>query len=380
MNRSKRFSAITCIGIRDFIDSAGRVKIIYDLTVGQPDFKVPPSMKKAVIEAIESDQNGYIPTGGKAYIRDILGKNITAQYPALGAYKEDFDVVITSGVTGALYCSLLACCDYGEDVLLPDPYFSPYLDMIKLSGCHPVFVNTYPNFEITAEKIEKYITSKTRLLILNSPNNPTGHVISHAELKKIIELCDREKITIISDEIYGPYAYNVPCSLASLTNNAIILKGFSKSHGASGWRIGYAIAPVHMASLIEKIQGKIYVSAPSITHHSIPAALRYDYSSKVTLFKKRRDAVLDLLSRVFPDVSCDGGMFIFFDVSSVCKCSASDFVREALQNGVALLPGCVFSQYDTHCRITLTLNLEKLLSAARIINTTAKNIRERMEL
>ncbi len=361
---SKRSNNVTKSGIRSFSDG----KIDFNLTVGQPDFKVPPKMIHAVKKAMKQNKNGYIKTGGESYIRQLLADNILQQHPTLGTFEKDFGIVITSGVTGALYCSVLACCDVGEEVLLADPYFSPYLDMVKLAGAKPVLIDTYPELKLTAASIQKAITEKTRLIILNSPNNPAGTIIEEKELAKIVKLCTRHDITIISDEIYLDYCYSKQAtSILDMSKTSIVLRGFSKSCGATGWRIGYLIAPLEIASAIETIQGKIYVSAPSITHYAIPAAIKCNPDKQVKMFKKRRDGIIQCLSGVFKDIVCDGGMFMFLNVKKACGLDADQFVKKAAERGVALLPGRVFSKHNTHCRISLTCDTRKLLKAIQII-------------
>ncbi|MDQ0458415.1 pyridoxal phosphate-dependent aminotransferase [Rhizobium paknamense] len=376
MKRSMRSLQMVGVGIRHKSDSANNAQI-YDLALGQPDLPVPPSMKAAVIQAIHADKNGYTRTGGEAHIRDALAVKLARQHPALGQYKRDFEVVITSGATGGIYCAILSCCDIGDEVLIPDPYFAPYADLTRLAGAVPVFIDTYPEFSVTAERISRSITSKTKLLILNSPHNPTGRVIGRQELAKIVELCRDAQVGILSDEIYQTFSYTMAhTSVADLSGDAILIRGFAKSHGAAGWRLGYSVLPANFGPVFEAIQGAIYVSAPSIVHHAIPDALEIDTIPTKTIMAERRDAVLASLRRRFPQATCDGGIFIFFDVSESCKCSATAFVEAAARNGVIVVPGHVFSRRDTHCRLSLTRGLDYLLKAVDLINLTADQFSE----
>jgi aspartate/methionine/tyrosine aminotransferase len=364
MQISARAHGITKKGIRQFSGAADGHTSIYDLSVGQPDYKVPFAMKAAAIDAINDDRNSYIPTGGERYIRDMLGAALSQAHPTLGQYKADFDVLVTSGVTGALYSSLLACCDVGDDVLLADPYFSPYRDLILLAGANPVFIDTYPDFALTESRIRCHLTRNTRVLLLNSPNNPTGRVLARSELMKILELCQDRGVRIVSDEIYSTFDYTGNfCSMGDVTRDALVLNGFAKSHGSTGWRIGFLTGPTDLIEVIERIQGKIYVSAPSIAQYSIPAALGTDTTSNSSLMRQRRNLVLEGLRGLFPQTSCDGGMFVFIDVETATGSSGTTFAEAARKAGVLILPGGAFSQHDTHCRLSLTADNATLTAA-----------------
>ena len=363
MQISKRAESIITEGIRGFSGS----DIVYDLTVGQPDFPVPNEMKNAIKQIVDENKNGYIKTGGEIFIRQKLAQDLKSKHTTLANLQAE-EIVITPGVTGGIFATLLTLINENDKVLLPDPYFSPYIDMVKLVGGIPKLINTYPDFALTADKLEEAIDSQCKLLILNHPNNPTGRTLSKQELEAIVELCHKHNITIMSDEIYENFVYKEPyTSIADITKNAILLKGFSKSHGATGWRIGYVVAPGSIANIIERVMGKVYVSAPSITHYAIPEALDYNNTKIINLLKERRNLVLSILSDVCPDLSLDGGFFVFLNVFSACGCDADTFVQKLRKHGVAILPGRIFSQHNTHCRISLTIETSKLINALKII-------------
>lgn len=364
---------ISEIGIRDF----GDADIKYDLTLGQPDFKVPRILKNALKKAVNLNQNGYIRTGGDLIVREILGKELSDIHPNLGEYSKDYGLIVTPGTTSALYVSILSCCEIGDDILLADPYFPPYVDMIRLAGANPVFFPVSENLRIDVESIQKNLTPKTKAILLNSPNNPAGYIMSKEELCAVIEFCADRKIRIISDEVYSVYSYDKPhVSAADFTRDAFVLNGFSKSHGVTGWRVGYAIVPIEIAKDVESILGRLYVSAPSICHYAIPAMLTYDVSRFVSVFRKRREIALHILNRRFPKVACDGGMYVFPNIFDTCGCSGSDFALALRKRGVAVLPGKLFSQSDTHFRISLTNKLKDLESALKIIVDTVDDVSE----
>lgn len=371
---SKRASQIIKSGIRGFTNG----NIQYDLTIGQPDFDVPLILKESIKKAVDHNHNGYITTGGEFFIRELIISHLKKQYPLL-AHSESHNVIITSGVTGGLYSAFLTLLNNKDEVLLADPYFSPYLDIIKLAGGTPKLIDTYPDFMITAQKIETAITSKSKILLLNSPNNPTGKIIPYSELVKIVQLCKKHNIIIFSDEIYESYIYNGKyTSIFDITDEAVVFRGFSKSHGATGWRIGYLVAPIEIATVIERIQGKIYVSAPSITHYTIPEALDFDNQPFMELLRTRRDTILSIFKPVFSNFTCDGGFFAFLDITGTCNINADAFIEILRKKKVAVLPGRIFSKKNTHCRISLTCDTNKLRQAAEIINESVLEIRSKV--
>ncbi|HSU65985.1 MAG TPA: aminotransferase class I/II-fold pyridoxal phosphate-dependent enzyme, partial [Tepidisphaeraceae bacterium] len=275
---SKRALGVDASGIRKVFDLAARMKDPINLSIGLPDFDVPDVVKDAAIEAIRRGDNRYTQTQGIAPLRERLRKDLSAE---IG--RDVGDVLITSGVSGALLLAILATIDPGDEAIFLDPYFVMYKHLLTMAGGKPVIVDSYPDFRFHADRVEKAITPRTKLLILNSPSNPTGVVMTQAEVNSAVEVARKHGLLIISDEIYEPFLYRsdegptrsssgLP-SPAKLYENTVILRGFSKSHAMTGWRLGYVAGPEAVLSQMAKLQQYTFVCAPSPLQYAAVKAL-----------------------------------------------------------------------------------------------------------
>src|SRR3954465_10028897 len=202
---SQRALGVDASGIRKVFDLAARMKDPINLSIGLPDFDVPEPAKLAAIESIQSGHNRYTQTQGIAPLRDRLRKDLSAE---IG--RDVGDVLITSGVSGGLFLAILATIDPGDEAVFLDPYFVMYKHLLTMAGGTPVIVDSYPDFRFHADRVERAITPKTKLLILNSPSNPTGVVMSEAEVRAAVDVARRHDLLIVSDEIYEPFLYDSP--------------------------------------------------------------------------------------------------------------------------------------------------------------------------
>src|SRR6476619_4155370 len=232
---SKRAMGVDASGIRKVFDLAAKMKDPINLSIGLPDFDVPEVAKAAAVEAIKRGDNRYTQTQGIAPLRDRLRKELSTE---IG--RDVGDVLITSGVSGGLFLAILATIDPGDEAIFLDPYFVMYKHLLTMAGGKAVIVDSYPDFRFPADKVEKAITPKTKVLILNSPSNPTGVVMTEAEVRQAVEIARRHNLLLISDEIYEPFLYDMSRGLPSagkVYENTVILRGFSKSHAMTGWRL-----------------------------------------------------------------------------------------------------------------------------------------------
>src|SRR3984957_14702868 len=200
---SRRALGVDASGIRKVFDLAAKMKDPINFSIGLPDFDVPELVKDAAIESIRRGDNRYTQTQGIAPLRERLRKDLSAE---MG--RDVGDVLITSGVSGGLFLAILATIDPGDEAIFLDPYFVMYKHLLSLVGGKPVIVDSYPDFRFRAERVEKAITPKTKLLILNSPSNPTGVVMSRQEVADAVELARKHDLLIVSDEIYEPFLYD----------------------------------------------------------------------------------------------------------------------------------------------------------------------------
>ncbi len=345
---AERTSRIDASGIRKVFALASEMDNPVNFSIGQPDFDVPDALKREAIKAIESGFNRYSQTAGiEALKTKIQGK---LQHEIQW---DDSDVLITSGVSGALLLAFMALINPGDEVILPDPYFVIYKHLVNLLGGKCVYVDSYPDFRLPVEGIRQSITEKTKLIIANSPCNPTGMVYSRQELEALAKVAGEHDLIVMSDEIYGQFCYDGEyTSMAQCYDKTLLLRGFSKAYAMTGWRLGYAAVQPCLQPLLEemtKIQQYTFVCAPTPFQSAAVAALDYDVSPFVAQYKQKRDLLLSELSGPF-ELATPGGAFYAFVKSP--QAGATEFVKKAIASNVLVIPGNVFSEQDTHFRIS----------------------------
>jgi aspartate aminotransferase/aminotransferase len=349
---SNRALGVDASGIRKVFDLAAKMKDPINLSIGLPDFDVPDVAKQAAIESIKAGQNRYTQTQGIAPLRERLQADLSRE---IG--RDVGEVLITSGVSGGLLLAILATIDPGDEAIFLDPYFVMYKHLLTMAGGKSVIVDSYPDFRFHADRVEKAITPKTKLLILNSPSNPTGVVMSEAEIRAAVDVAKKHNLLILSDEIYEPFLYDIDrksnnqlYSPAALYENVVILRGFSKSHAMTGWRLGYAAGPDEVIANMTKLQQYTFVCAPSPLQYAALKALDVPMDKPVADYRKKRDIVFNELSKKFELVRPEGAFYIFPKAPS--GMTATDFVTKAIDQNVLIIPGNVFSERDTHFRIS----------------------------
>jgi len=362
-----RTSKINASGIRKVFALAAELKNPVDFSIGQPDFDTPEELKEEAIKAIRAGQNKYSQTAGDALLREkitqLVKKEIGWENPT---------VLVTSGVSGGLVLAFLALINPCDEVIIPDPYFVIYKQLVNMLGGRCVFVDSYPDFKLPVEKIAGGITAKTKMIIVNSPCNPTGAVYSEQEIRKLAEIAAKKDILVISDQIYDKFSYDEKCpSIANYYEKTLLLRGFGKSYAMTGWRLGYAAAHESLANVIEemtKIQQYTFVCAPTPFQKAAIAALDYDISDFVAAYKKKRDLLYEGLKDKFELVRPSGAFYAF--VKAPGK-SAMEFVEKAIKNKVLVIPGNVFSEKDTHFRISYATSDEKIRQGVEILRRLA---------
>lgn len=357
-------------GIRKVFDLAAKMKDPINLSIGLPDFDVPEVAKTAAIEAIHAGSNRYTQTQGIAPLRERIRADLTKE---MG--RDVGEVLITSGVSGGLFLAILATIDPGDEAVFLDPYFVMYKHLLTMAGGVAKMVDSYPDFRFHADRVEKAITPKTKLLILNSPSNPTGVVMSPTEVQAAVEVARKHDLLIVSDEIYEPFLYGdhtdgdmggLPSPMKTY-EKTLMLRGFSKSHAMTGWRLGYAVGPDAIIAQMTKLQQYTYVCAPSPLQYAALKAMDVPMADAVAAYKKKRDIVYNALSKKFELVKPDGAFYIF--PKAPAGKSATDFVAKAIEKNVLIIPGNVFSEQDTHFRISYATTDEKLAHGCEILNS-----------
>ncbi|MDB0439577.1 pyridoxal phosphate-dependent aminotransferase [Clostridioides difficile] len=368
---SKRLNFITpsyTIGISSKVKEmeSNGIKVI-NLSIGEPDFNVPNVAKSYGIDSLNKDCTKYDLVPGLKILREEICKKLIEENNC--RYSID-EIVISSGAKNSITNTLLALTDEGDEVLLPKPYWVSYPEMVKLVNAVPVFIDTKKEngFKLTKEELEKSITSKTKILVLNNPSNPTGSVYTKDELIEIVKVCIQNKIYILADEIYEKICYTGNfTSVASLSEEAkditITINGFSKSAAMTGLRLGYTASNKTIAKAMSSIQGHL-VSHPSLTSQYIAYGALKDCSTDiddmVKTYKARRDLITSKLDSIenVEYVNPDGAFYAFIDLSKIAenfkyKDSFSiEFCNQFLEEyNVAVVPGIAFGM-DKYIRIS----------------------------
>ncbi|MGE5294393.1 MAG: pyridoxal phosphate-dependent aminotransferase [Solirubrobacterales bacterium] len=358
-----RMSLIDASGIRKVFALAADLKDPVNFSIGQPDFDVPEALKREAIKAIEAGFNRYSQTAGEKDLLDRISAQTTAEF----GWKNP-SVLVASGVSGGLLLAFLALVNPGDEVIVPDPYFVMYKHLVRLLGGRPVFVDSYPDFRLPVDKIAAAITDKTKMIILNSPANPTGIVYSAAEVEALAKVAAQKNVLVLTDEIYETFSYDGPAtSIAKYYENVLVMRGFSKSHAMTGWRLAYVAAPAALRPVIEemlKIQQYTFVCAPTPFQKAAVAAMDYDVSDLVKGYVRKRDLLYNGLKGKFELAKPQGAFYAFVKVPSG---TGSDFVKRAIQNNLLVIPGNVFSERDTHFRISFATTDEKIRQGVEIL-------------
>ena len=363
-----RMELLDASGIRKVFDLAAKLENPINLSIGQPDFDVPENIKDAAIQAIRDGHNKYTQTQGAAALHDAIAEHCATEFGWADAHQRPY--LVTSGVSGALTLIMETLVNPGDEVLFADPYFVSYVHLTNMMGAKPVAIDTYPDFKLTPETIEASITDKTRMMILNTPGNPTGSVYTEQELRDIATVCEKYDLLVIADEIYDVFCYDQKfVSIASMYNNTILVRGLSKSYAMTGWRVGWMTGPKPLIDKMTMLQQYTFVCAPSMAQVASVEALKTDMSAEVDAYRKKRDLVFDALSEKFGLVKPGGAFYAF--VPAPEGYTGSEFVSKAIENNVLIIPGNVFSGRDTHFRISYATCVEKLQEGLDILNKLA---------
>ena len=342
---------------------------IVNFAAGEPDFDTPEFIKEAAITAIKTGFTKYTPTTGipelKKIIADKLKKDNSLVY-------DSSQIVVSCGAKHSIFNALFVLLNKGDEVIIPSPYWVSYPEMVNLCEGKPSFIETLPenDFKITVKDLEKYINPKTKVIILNSPSNPTGCVYTEEELRQIAQICVAKKIFVISDEVYEKIIYDNQkhISIASfdkdIYNLSITVNGLSKSCSMTGWRIGYLAGPADIVDAVSKLQDHSTSNPTSISQKAALAALNAsdDFSKLMTAeFQKRRDYAIERLNKIkrVGFVKPKGAFYIFCNISKL-KLDSLTFANRLLNEAyVALIPGIGFGR-DDYVRISFATGLTDL--------------------
>lgn len=362
---SERMSHIESSGIRKVFELAKSIKDPINLSIGQPDFDVPEEVKKSAKDAIDSGKNAYTLTQGIPELRSLLLGRVNNQFQG-----DNRDLIITSGTSGALVLGLCCVVDPGDEVIIFDPYFVMYPHLVSLAGGKSVFVDTYPDFEIDIRKVEKAITKKTKVILFNNPANPTGKTYSLETVKSLAGLAEKHGILLISDEIYSVFNYDGAFQTpAQFNRNVLVLDGFSKSYGMTGWRMGYAHGPIKLIQEMIKLQQFTFVCAPSMVQYAGITALQQDMSGFIEEYKQKRDFLLNGIKDYYEIPNAGGAFYLFPRAPGG---NSTVFVEKAIQHDLLIIPGKTFSSVDTNFRISFAAKKHVLERGVEVLRKLSK--------
>lgn len=361
---AERTKAFDSSGIRKVFDLAANLKDPINLSIGQPDFAVPDEVKEACNAAVSENKNGYSLTQGIPVLQQKLQKQIDEQYG-----HADRRVFVTSGTSGGLVLTMLSLINPGDEVIIFDPYFVMYQPLVELVGGKAVLIDTYPDFKIDVEKVEAVVTSKTKLILMNSPGNPTGVTAGEEEVQQLAQLAQDKNIMLLSDEIYSRFCYDGPLvSPASYNENTLVIDGFSKSHAMTGWRVGYAHGPAEVIDTMTKLQQYSFVCAPQPAQWACLAAMDVDVSTFMNSYRAKRDRLVEGIKDLY-EVIVPGGAFYVFPRAP--GGSGDAFVKKAIENNLLVIPGNIFSQHDSHFRISYAATDEMIDRGIEVLRKLA---------
>ena len=376
MRFSQRMSRISVSSTAAVVAKADRLKAsgvdVVDFGAGEPDFPTPENIKRAAVAALEQDFTKYTPTGGITELKQAIVERHARDFGSDYAVEE---CLVTVGGKQAIFEAIESLVDHGDEVILPVPYWVSFLDIINYAGGKPVLLETRESedFAVRADAMEKLVTPKTKLIIVNSPSNPTGAVVPPGEMERILALAQRRQVCLMSDECYCHFLYDgrKPFSLGGSKDRErlIIVGSLSKTYAMTGWRVGFALGSAALLANMLKLQSHSTSNPASIAQKAAVEALRGPQDSVQTMlaeYHRRRDRIVQGL-RSIPGVRCvapQGAFYVYPNVAAYLK---TDGLRDTTvlatrlldEARVALVPGPAFGTHE-HVRISYATSQEQI--------------------
>jgi len=348
---------------------------IYHLDLGEPDFDTPAHIKEAAITAIKEGFTHYTSSRGILELREAIAEDLRKR--KIDADPED-EILVTPGAKHAIYCACLSTLDPGDEVLVISPTWPTHFQCVEIAEARAVEVPCGEDYSLNEEDLKARVTSKTRMILLGSPNNPTGGVLSREAVEAIVDIAVDEDLLILSDEVYDRLVYedSKPVSPGSLENGSgrtIVINGFSKAYAMTGWRLGYAYANKEIIDSMTRIQQSTTTCPVSFVQKAGIAALRgpQDHVKRmVEEYDRRRRFIVKELNEI-DGIRCAtprGAFYVFPDISKL-KMSSSDFCLQLLnETGVSTTPGSVFGECgEGHIRISYASDLQTISEGVKRI-------------
>lgn len=370
LDLSQRVEGIESSGIRRFFELVIGAQDIISLGVGEPDFPTPWRVRQAAIRSIEMGQTSYTSNKGLDSLRKGITQYLSKQFNA--SYNPETEILVTNGVSEAVDVCLRSLINEGDEIILPEPNYVCYKPLIEVAGGKTVSLDTsQSDFSPSPNEIKKVITNKTKALILCSPNNPTGTVISKETLKEIAKLAKEHNFWIISDEIYAQLTYDHDytsmATFSEIKDRIIILNGFSKAFAMTGWRLGYIAAPEALISLSLKIHQYSALCAPIMSQKAAETALlcQDEVQTMKESYQSRRNLMVNKVKKM--GLTCapaNGAFYGFINISSTGLTSEEFAIQFLNEERVAVVPGNVFGKGgEGYVRCCYATDVEQLSEA-----------------
>ena len=340
---------------------------VFSFGAGEPDFDTPEHIKAAAIDALNAGFTKYTPSSGIPELRAAISDKFKRDN---GIDYKPSDIIVSNGAKQSCFNAILAVCGEGDEVIIPAPYWLSYPDMVRLAGAEPVIVQTTQenDWKMTPQQFEEAMSPRTKMVIINSPGNPTGSVYTKEELRAIVEVAAEEEITILSDEIYESLTYDGAehVSIASLTPEArdltITVNGFSKAYAMTGWRLGYLGAPEKIAKAIDSMQSHSTSGPCSFAQKGGLAALTGSQQCVAEMreeFNIRREYMFERLSAIHnvSAVKPKGAFYMLANISKLGMSSTNFADRLLSKSNVAVVPGIAFGD-DRVVRLSYATGLD----------------------
>ena len=363
-------------GIRKFFDLAADMPHCISLGVGEPDFKTPWSVRDAGIRSLELGRTKYTANSGLKELRGEICNYLQRRFDL--HYKEE-NILVTVGGSEAIDLTIRAVVQPGDEVIIPEPCFVCYEPITQLTGGVPVHIATRAEdqFRLTADQLRAAITPRTKLLIFPYPNNPTGAVMSAAEMEEIAAVLRETNVLVLSDEIYSELTYGLDrhvsiASLPGMAERTIVVNGFSKSYAMTGWRLGYAAGPAPLVKVMTKIHQSCIMSAPTTSQYAAITALRQcdDHIEMMRdEYNRRRRYVVKALNDMGLTCFEPRGAFYVFPSIQISGLTSSEFCEQLLrEKEVAIIPGSAFgASGEGYARISYAYSVDHLQTAMKRI-------------
>jgi len=369
---SDRARDIPPSGIRKFFDLALTMGDVISLGVGEPDFRTPWNICEAGIYSVEQGATSYTPNRGLLNLRRALATHLTNRYQL--RYSPEDEMIITTGVSEGLDIAIRATVNPGDEVLIAEPSYVSYAPCVALAGGIPVSVECMEkdHFRLNPDKLQEKITPRTKALIINFPNNPTGAIMNREDLEPIADIVTDRDLMLISDEVYSELTYEAPhvaaATVKDLRERTITLNGFSKAYAMTGWRIGYLCAPKEICDAALKIHQYVMLCAPAMGQIGALEALRSaedEKTSMISEYRLRRNSFVAGLNRIGLSCHVPEGAFYAFPSVKGTGLSDVEFAERLLkEQRVAVVPGSVFGAGgEYHLRCAYAVSREELTEA-----------------